>query len=511
MTFVPTPQQTKFFDTLLSTTGHLCLRARAGTGKTTAILEAIDRYVVKYPHHEVLVCCFGKAIKVEIAGKLQARGHTDWRKIQASTSHSMGWGLVRFAFKLTNDDIDDNKVRDLIRAQNGEIYHSYAGQIQDLVSYAKLEGFGFFDDVQIGDTHAWYRMAEHFGLNSFEDTSDMDAVVEAAQFIYRLSLDTTNKVDFDDMVLFPLVKNLRVKFTKDLIFIDEAQDTSRARRALVKKFLKPRGRLIVVGDDRQAIMGFAGASADALDELIRELKATVLPLNVTWRCPKAVVAYAQRWVPDITAADDAPEGEVQHLNVLPVAAELTATDAILCRNTAPLISTAYGLIRQGVACKVEGRDIGTGLLRVLERWKLKTIAAFLDKLDDYRERECQKAVAKGKDSKVQEINDRCDTLVTICDAVKAKGGSTLNEVRAFITDLFEDDVSKGNAKTGRPPMLTLCTYHRSKGREWPRVMLVEPSRCPSPWAKQDWELLQEDNLNYVAVTRAQQTLCFVGA
>lgn len=494
-----TTQQTDFIDTLLTTTGHLCLRARAGTGKTTTILEAVDRYVVKFPIHEVLVCCFGKAIQREIEGKLKARGHTDWRKVSASTSHSMGWGLVRFVFK---SKIDDNKVRDLIRAQNAPIYNSYAGQIGDLVAYAKLEGFGFFDDVQIGDAHAWYRMAEHFGINAFDDTSDMDKVVEAAQVIYRLSLEQTEIVDFSDMVLFPLVKNLRVKFGKDLIFIDEAQDTSRARRALVKKFLKPRGRLIVVGDDRQAIMGFAGASADALDELIRELNATVLPLNVTWRCPKAVVAYAQRLVPDISAADDAPEGKVQHLETLPE--ELVATDAILCRNTAPLVMQAYALIRRGIACKVEGRDIGVGLLRILDRWKLKTITAFLDKLDDYRARECQKAVAKGKDSRVQDINDKCDTLVTVCDAVKAKGSSALNDVRTFINDLFSDDVTAQG-------ILTLATYHRSKGREWPRVMLFEHSkRCPSPWAKQDWEILQEHNLMYVGITRAQQTLCFVG-
>ena len=50
-------------------------------------------------------------------------------------------------------------------------------------------------------------------------------------------------------------------------------------------------------------MGFAGASANALDELIDELQAEVLPLTMTWRCPKAVVRLAQRIVPDIEAAD----------------------------------------------------------------------------------------------------------------------------------------------------------------------------------------------------------------
>jgi superfamily I DNA/RNA helicase len=493
-----TTQQSDFIGALLSATGHLCLRARAGTGKTTTILEAVDRYMAERPQHELLVCCFGKGIQREIAGKLEKRGY-DWRKVQASTSHSMGWGLVKFVFK---PQIDDNKVRDLIRAQNDVIYHEFHGQIADLVRFAKLEGFGFFDDAQIGDVGAWYRMADHYDINGFDDTSSMDTVVTAAQNIYRLSLQQTDIVDFSDMILFPLVKNLRVKFGKDVIFVDEAQDTSRARRALIRKFVKANGRIVVVGDDRQAIMGFAGASADALNDYVSDLNATVLPLTMTWRCPKAVVREAQRYVPDIEAADDAPEGEVLHLEALPE--ELLATDAILCRNTAPLVATAYQLIRRGIACKVEGRDIGTGLLKMVDRWTTaKTISGFLTRLEDYRERECQKAMAKGKESRVQEIVDRCDTLVVICDAVKAKGGKTLDDVRAFINSLFSDDVKDQG-------LLTLCTYHRSKGREWPRVMLIEPGRCPSPWARQPWQLLQEDNLAYVAITRAQQTLAYIG-
>jgi DNA helicase-2/ATP-dependent DNA helicase PcrA len=495
-----TTQQQAFIDAVVDGKGHKCLRARAGTGKTSTILETVSAYAKKHPTHEIAICAFGKAIQVEIDAKLKARD-IDWKQCQAVTTHSMGFGLVRFAFKGVK--VDSNKVRDLMRAENAPVFDTYFGAITELVHLAKLEGFGFFDDAQIGDTHAWYRMADHYGVNGFDDTSAMDKVVEAAQYIYRVSLDHTEVVDFDDMVLFPLVHGLRVKFGKDVIFLDEAQDTSRARRALVKKFLKPQGRLMVVGDDRQAIMGFAGASANALDDMIEELKADVLPLTMTWRCPKAVVKLAQRYVPDIQAADEAIEGVVSYVQELP--AQLLATDAILCRNTAPLVEQAYALIRRGIACKVEGREIGSGLLRMVDRWKtIKTVTAFLDRLEDWQARECQKAVAKGKDSKVQEITDKCDTLRVICRAVQDKKLHTLDGVRAFITNLFDDDVSKKG-------VLTLCTYHRAKGREWPRVILAEHgTRCPSPYAKQAWELRQEDNLSYVAITRTQRELVFVG-
>jgi DNA helicase-2/ATP-dependent DNA helicase PcrA len=499
--FQLTSQQSDFIDALVGTTDNIALVARAGCGKTSTILEGVDVYAKKFPQHEITICAFGKAIQREIESKLKSRGHNDWKRIQASTTHSMGFSLLKFVFK---PQIDNAKVRNIVRANakydpRAQMFEQFEAQIIELVHLAKTEGFGFFEDVQVGDTKSWYNLAEHYSVNGLDNTDTMDKVVAAAQQVYRQSLDQTNIIDFDDMILFPLVKNLRVKFQRDLIFVDEAQDTSRARRALVRKFVKKTGRLVVVGDDRQAIMGFAGASADALGELQRDLRARVMPLNVTWRCPKAVVREAQIIVPDIIAADHAPEGEVLSVDEMP--AELFQTDAILCRNTAPLVKEAYGLIKRGVACKVEGRDIGVGLLKLVDRWKVTTIAAFRDRLEAFRDREIQKAIAKGKDSRVQEIDDKCDTLVVIADEAQRRGRQDLDAMREFINDMFSDDVRD---------VLTLCTYHRSKGREWKRVMLFEHAkRCPSKWAKQAWELQQESNLAYVAITRAQNTLMYV--
>ena len=80
----------------------------------------------------------------------------------------------------------------------------------------------------------------------------------------------------------------------------------------------------------------------------------------------------------------------------------------------------------------------------------------------------------------------------------------MDALREFIGSMFADDVTAMG-------ILTLCTYHRSKGREWPRVMLIEhEARCPSKWAKQEWQKAQEANLAYVAITRAQETLVYVG-
>lgn len=500
----PTPQQQAFIDALVGTTSHLVLRARAGTGKTTTIMQGVAAYHAAHPDHEIVVCAFNKAIADEVKEKIQTAGY-DWRKVQGATVHSLGWGLVRFVYKLTTDDIKDNKVRDLIRAQNAPIFAQYEAQIGQLVRFAKGAGFGFFPDRAIDDRRAWYELADHHDVNGLEDTSEMDAVVDAAILIYRASLAQVDTVDYDDMILFPLVKNLRVKFQKDLIIVDEYQDTSPTRQALARKFLRPGGRMVAVGDDRQAIYGFTGADSEALDRFASAMHADVLPLTVTWRCPRAVIREAQRIVPDIECATDR-EGTVESLTWEQFAEVTPAqTDAILCRNTAPLVSLAFSLIRRGVPCRVEGRAIGEGLLRLVDRWKVTSVDAFLERLDRYHQREHQKIMAKyptAYETKIEELNDRVETMRHICQAVLAQGEHSVAAVRAYVTQLFDENV-RG--------VLTLATYHRSKGREWGRVFLIEHStRCPSRAARQAWQQLQEKNLAYVAITRAKDTLTYVG-
>ncbi len=502
----PTPQQQAFIRALLETTSHIVLRARAGCGKTTAIMMGVAALAPR--HGDILVCAFNKAIADEVSRKLEKKGHK-WPKVQACTLHSLGFGLLKFAFK---PKVDGNKVRNLIRAQypsrhahgvpdaDAAIFEEYDSQITELVRYAKQAGVGFFDDLAIGDVSVWHYLADHFDVNALEDTSQSDDVITAAQFIYRASLRQTDIVDFDDMILFPLVKNMRVKFTKDIIFLDEAQDLSRARQALARKFLKPwTGRMIMVGDDRQAIYGFSGADSAALPNMIKSYNATVLPLSVTWRCPKAVVALAKEIVHDIEAPPEAPEGQVLHVNKVPT--DFGPTDAILCRNTAPLISLAYKLIRAGKPCKVEGRSIGDGLAKLAGRWKVKTVDALINRLEAYQEREVQKALAKGNEAKAEEVEDRIGTLLEICNACIDQQKLTVLDVQDFILNLFAD---------GAENCTILATYHRAKGREWPRVFLLEHhERCPSRAARQDWQLEQEENLAYVAITRAQETLVFI--
>jgi superfamily I DNA/RNA helicase len=347
----------------------------------------------------------------------------------------------------------------------------------------------------------------------------MQSLLNLCKVALKRSNEQTLKgvIDFDDMVYQPLF--YRAKFwPKDFVLVDEAQDLNPARRILAIRMAGPNGRIFVVGDPAQAIYGFTGADSDSMDLVKASLGSAELPLNLTYRCPKSVVAIAQQWVPDFQAHETNPEGLVRYL---PLVAELnsegekttldfsdeqlTKEDAVLCRNTKPLVELAWTLIRRGVACRVEGREIGQGLITMAKRWKVVRLDAFKTKVQSWKDREVAKYVSKGKEDMVQGVVDKADTIVCIIDALMADGKRNVSDFEIFVNNLF-GDTKEGEA----PQVLTLSTVHKSKGREWKRVYILGMNKyMPSRYAKKEWQVQQERNLMYVAVTRSMNELVFL--
>jgi hypothetical protein len=264
----------------------------------------------------------------------------------------------------------------------------------------------------------------------------------------------------------------------------------------------------------QAIYGFTGADNDSLDLIQKAFTASELPLTMTYRCPKKVVALAQTWVEDIEAHESNGEGVVRTINYLPKTNEndetipsfqdetLTNSDVILCRNNKPLVELAYNLLRRGIACKVEGREIGTGLANLARRWKVKQLDALKNRLETWQKREIQKAMAKNHEEVAAGIEDKYETMMVMIEKLQGEGKSTVEELVTFIFGLF------GDTKEGETQkILTLSSVHKSKGREWNRVFILGRNKyMPSKWAIKDWQMQQERNLMYVAVTRSMNEL-----
>lgn len=502
--FIPSPQQQEFFDWVTDPSGGSCvLIAVAGAGKTETLVRSMA--LMK---GSVAAVAFNRKAALELKERASQRGVAR-NGLFISTAHGAGYSAWRHVYP--NARVDENKVRSIIdelvaagRVDLAELERP----IKRLVSLGKQMLAGVKWDID--NVQAWLRLMSYYDVDQdLPDDVDSEVFIAAVQRVFRLSgHQCTEVIDFDDMIWAPIAFNCRL-FKNDWVLIDEAQDINLARRELARRMLKPTGRLVAVGDPHQAIYAFTGASSDSMAAIAQEFNCRELGLTVSYRCPQLVVEHAQHWVHHIQAHADAPDGEVRTLEVATATdgkvdpwyqvTKLLPTDAILCRYNAPLISTAYALLKAGIACKVEGRDIGQGLVALARRWKVKKLDALQARLERWLDRELGKARKARSATKEQAAQDKFDTMQVFIERCRAKGADTVDCVVAEIESLFSDNV------TG---VTVLSSIHRAKGLEWLRVFWMQTATRTRRELK-DWEEEAERNLNYVATTRAMHALVLV--
>lgn len=470
--------QTAIFDFVEdANAGNGAVEAVAGSGKTTTIVEALKR--VKGTS---IFLAFNKSI----ADELKARG------VNARTFHSLTYNPVmqdrgQFA-------PDMNKLRKIFEELNPDIASErmYGQFCYKLVGLARQIGVGcLVEDIE----SVWTELCEHHNIELEHEMADFKTGILLARDLLRAS-NASRMVDFDDMLYFAVKDGISLpKF--DFVFVDEAQDTNAIQRAILRKILKPTSRIVVVGDPAQAIYGFRGADSDSMQLISEEFNCKSLPLTITYRCPLAVVRYAQQWVPHIEARPDAEEGIAETLEDW-TPEFFRNGDLVVCRKTGPLIATAFKFIRANKPVQVMGREIGQGLKSLIKKMNVDTIDALEEKLEAYMQREVEKAQAKKEYDKAEGIADRVGSLLFLLNGLK-EDRRTIEDLESGIDYLF---ANKSDA-------VILATIHKSKGLEADRVFWLDRSSCPSKWAKQAWQKQQEENLCYVAATRAKKELYFL--
>ena len=460
--------------------GNAVVEAVAGSGKTTTIVEAMRR-----AGGDSVFLAFNKSI----AGELCARG------VNAKTFHGLCFSPVQH---FLGGKLNADKLRDIIfdaiaaNAMTSQEGHMYGAFMKKLVGLARQIGVGC---LVADEPSVWFELVATHELEIEAESADIDRGVELARKLLDAA-NASNDFDFDDMLYRVVRDGIRLPVF-DFICVDEAQDTNAIQREILRKIMHGGSRLIAVGDPAQAIYGFRGADSSSLERITSEFECTRLPLTVSYRCPTSVVAYAQRWVSHIEAAPSAPEGSVTTLDVWS-ARDFRISDMVVCRTTAPLTGTAYALLRAKVPVKVLGKEIGQGLKSLIEKMNTTGVERLTEKLEAYRDREVKRATEKGDDQKAAGIADKVESILCLIEGLVGEQRTVPGLLR-LIDTLFADTKNA----------VTLATIHKSKGLEAKRVFWLDSSRCPSKWAKQDWQIQQEMNLCYVAVTRAQQELIMI--
>lgn len=480
--------QNNIFSWVETGTGSAIVIAVAGSGKTTTGVEAVRRVQRMGQSHIFLA--FNKSIATE----LQARD------VNGATFHSACMRVVKSAFR--GAVVEGRKLWQLCHEYlSEEDHYLYASFIVDLVSKGKQAGIGVPGMVEDTDA-AWYDLVEHYNLELEAEKAEMHRAVFLASRLLEASVQDKTRIDFDDMLYWVVRLGLRMP-QYDWVFVDELQDTNDLQLAIIQKMMKPTSRFMGVGDPAQAIYGFRGANADAVERIKARLGCKELPLTVSYRCPQEVVKYAQTWVTHIEAAPNAPEGKVTELGRKWDPKAFGPTDLVGCRTTAPLIGLAYRMLKDHLPVQVMGREIGAGLKALVRKLMPKpdlwpdAIAELLKRLDNWEAREVADAMAKDKEAKAKGIEDKAACIRCLAESLP-EDQRTIDSLMDVINRLFAD----------RTNCVRLGTIHKLKGLEGKRVYWLN-YRWVSKWALMPWMQQQERHLCYVMATRAQEELVLI--
>jgi DNA helicase II / ATP-dependent DNA helicase PcrA len=481
----PSKFQKKIYQWISTGSGNAIIRAVAGSGKTTTIVEASK---LLPSHKKSVFVAFNTAIVNELKGRLP-------NTIECKTLHSLGFNVLRQGGIQT--ELDQDKTFKLIMevfeedgiTEDNDNYIEYINILKKNITKIKANNLNYKD---------YSVVEEQFIKDDYELNDTLFSMLNRV-------LDRTKKnqatIDFDDMIWLPVQLKLKPS-TYDFIFVDEAQDLNKAQFELIKMISNGGTRVVAVGDEAQSMYAFRGADTNSMNNFKEYFKMDELPLSICYRCPKKVIELAQQIVPHIEAKANAIEGVVEELpDVYELVAKAQEGDLVLCRINAPLIGVAFKLIRENKKAVVRGRDIGKNLMKMITKYKAKTLNDLESKISKFLQLQNDKLMLieqgkldKKKKASIMAYIDECETVLAIAENVE-----DITELKDKIETIFSDD------KVG----VVCSSIHKAKGLEADVVFIIDYDKMPHPMAKTDDEKQQERNIKYVALTRAKKELYII--
>lgn len=493
--FIPSKYQQDIFDFIQHGNGNSVINALAGSGKTSTIVNAVKLIPSTC---NALFIAFNKEIVKELEKKLAGV-----KNVQVKTLHSLGLLMIRRNLG-TNIEIDEYKYRTFIKKNIKQLSSADFDKMTTKLMQQYTDNV-----IQLCDLGR-YNLAQCekdlLQVSARHDIPIIDDECNAVLNVMKWGRENTTSIDFTDMVWLPYELTLNpIGLQYDYIFIDECQDLNAAQRELFLKCFRRGTRFIAVGDKKQAIYSFAGADAESFAKLQNLPNTTTLPLPISYRCPKKVVNLANQFVDTMECREGAPDGEIVH-NVS--IKDIHDGDMVLCRTKMPLIKLYMRYLRMGVKSYVRGQDIGLNLLRMVDKTEQIVLNVSLQKdgvfarlYDDLFEERNRLMIKRGMDLEdatlSNQIMNKYDSIKAL--EILAEGLTSARDLHDRIENVFAESADG----------VCLSTIHKAKGLEANNVYILCKTLMPSRLATQDWEKEQEQNLMYVAYTRAKYKLGFV--
>lgn len=239
--------------------GPMLVLAGPGSGKTLVITYR-TKYLIeqhKINPANILVVTFTNAAAKEMKERFNRLTEQRFPGVTFGTFHSVFFGILRWAYRLTPDNIlKEEEKKDILKRictrmnleveEEGDFYQSLIGEIS-LVKGSMVN------------------------LQYYYSSTCSDEAFQKIMAEYDRVLRESGKIDFDDMLVLTyelfkerpdLLKKWQEKFK--YILIDEFQDINKAQYEVVRLLAAPANNLFIVGDDDQSIYRFRGAKPEIM-------------------------------------------------------------------------------------------------------------------------------------------------------------------------------------------------------------------------------------------------------
>ena len=268
--------------------GPLLVLAGPGTGKTTAIVEAVvDRIAGRgLDPGRVLVLTFSRKAAQELRGRITLRLDRTTTEPLALTFHSYAYALLRREAVLAGAEppillSGPEQLAEVRRMLRGEASDGAGHWPQRLRPLLATRGFA-------AELRDFLLRAAERGLGGAElarlgQRAGRDDWVAAGGFLTRYAarfdLAPVPAYDYAEIIRIagqllarPEVRQ-RERLAYDVVLVDEYQDTDPAQEELLHALAGDGRELIAVGDPDQSIYAFRGADADAIGRFPARFRA----------------------------------------------------------------------------------------------------------------------------------------------------------------------------------------------------------------------------------------------
>lgn len=343
--------------------------------------------------------------------------------------------------------------------------------------------------------------------------------VEAALAMFK---SAHGCLDYTDMLAQFAASKPRIGI--EVLFVDEAQDLSALQWSVVEALAKHCRRLVVAGDDDQAIYRWAGASVDHLIDMPGEVSV----LGQSYRVPPALQRLAGSIISPIGhrrekawAARPGEEGTIAQVRSFGQADVGEGSVLVLARNSFLIKEHVEPeLRRQGIVYERFGHSsIKPDLLAAIQTWEDLRKGREVD-LSDARRVYSYMASGTGVKRGYKKLeawtDDPARQRVTLRDLLTSGGLMRQDVWHEALEQLPSEDMSyilaalKRGEKINRRPRVVLSTIHGAKGGEADHVVLF---REMARRTHGEMEKMPEDERRvwYVAATRARSRLTVVSS